>query len=440
MSNQENNLKKELTFTDALGIAFGQIIGAGILALMGIAIGMTGKGVILAFLLSSCFTLITTFPMVMMSSVIPTTGAMYRYSSRLLSPQWGGFWMLMFVLTKVGLAIYALSFAQYFQGLVPGAPIMPVAAIMMTTFYITNLLGVKHAAVVEKWLVVLKMLGLGVLLIWGLPKIEYAAIAVGTDELFPAGASGFLTAVALVAFSTSGGQYVAELGGEMKNPARDIPRVIIISTLGSGIIYAFLALVATTLVPLEDVANKPLTEVARTILPKPVFIFFMIAGALTALATTLNAYFAWITKGLLIACQDGWLPQSLGAVSKRFGTPHWLLTIFYAVGIATITTGLSLATIAKMAMGLILFVNIIPVIAASQLSKKFPEEFRSNAVIKISPGMFQTIICGAVILLMAQGYFMVRDLSPGILSIIAGYMIFAVLYVKIRGGERSRQK
>ena len=50
--------KKEL-----MGIAIGQIIGAGIMSMMGVAIAMTGRSANLAFMLSAVFTMCTFFPL-----------------------------------------------------------------------------------------------------------------------------------------------------------------------------------------------------------------------------------------------------------------------------------------------------------------------------------------------------------------------------------------
>jgi len=82
--NQVTNLKKVLGLTDVLGFVFGQIIGAGVLVLTGIGIGLTGKGIVLAFLISGLINCFTILPMAQLSSAIPTTGAGYRYSSLLL--------------------------------------------------------------------------------------------------------------------------------------------------------------------------------------------------------------------------------------------------------------------------------------------------------------------------------------------------------------------
>ncbi|MFR2690260.1 MAG: hypothetical protein ACLTBV_01065 [Enterocloster bolteae] len=45
---QESRLKRNLTFWNLMGVAIGQIIGAGIVTMTGTAVGMTGTGVALA--------------------------------------------------------------------------------------------------------------------------------------------------------------------------------------------------------------------------------------------------------------------------------------------------------------------------------------------------------------------------------------------------------
>ena len=75
---QESKLIRNLGFWDLMAIAVGQIIGAGIMSSTGVAIGMTGTGVVLAFLLSPVLTIISIFPVAILSSAAPTTGGPYR--------------------------------------------------------------------------------------------------------------------------------------------------------------------------------------------------------------------------------------------------------------------------------------------------------------------------------------------------------------------------
>lgn len=158
-----------------------------------------------------------------------------------------------------------------------------------------------------------------------------------------------------------------------------------------------------------------------------------------ALATTLNATLSWITKGILISCEDGWLPKSLGKVNKKFGTPHWLLTVFYVVGLIPILTGLSLETISALGTGVLLVANVIPIIASSQLPKKYPELYM-KAPFKLSKTALNIVVVLAVILLAVQGYLLLSSLSYKFMIGAGIYMVAAALYVIIFGNRLNIKK
>jgi len=430
----EDNLKKVLTLSDCFGMALGQVIGAGVMVLMGLAIGMTGKGVVIAFIISSMITTISSLPMAQMASALPTTGASYRYASNLLGPKYGFYWMIGLMLSKITIALYALSFAQYLQGLVPWINIKLIALTMLTVFYLANIVGVKAAAATEKWMTLCKIVALTIFAIYGMPQVDFASFT--PEAMVPKGVDGLLTAIGLLAFASSGATCVAEMGGEMKNPGRDIPLTIIGSTLGVGFFYVAMAFVAAGTLPIADIANKPLTDVAKVILPPAFFYFFMIGGALVAMATTINAIFAWVTKGMIIACQDGWLPSSLGVVSKRFGTPHYLLTLFYVIGAVTIISGISLTEISKVGLGVLLSVNIIPVIACYQLPKKYPEQY-GKAPFRLKPSILYPVVVLSAIIMAGQAFFLIKGLPQHLLMFIAGVMIAGLVYVNIVGNSKK---
>ena len=107
---QESRLKRNLTFWNLMGVAIGQIIGAGIMTMTGTAIGMTGTGVALAFMISPVLTLITDFPQGILSSCAPAVGGPYKYVSRLLDKRFGFLYIVLFIISSSTLSLYALSF------------------------------------------------------------------------------------------------------------------------------------------------------------------------------------------------------------------------------------------------------------------------------------------------------------------------------------------
>lgn len=62
MERQEKSLKKILGRGDLFSMAVGQIIGAEVMSLCGVAIGMTGTGVVLAFVLAAVISCTSLLP------------------------------------------------------------------------------------------------------------------------------------------------------------------------------------------------------------------------------------------------------------------------------------------------------------------------------------------------------------------------------------------
>ena len=77
-------LKKSLSFWDVFAIALGQVIGSGIMVLIGIGIEFTAYAIPIAFVLSACLSIIKQLPVAFMGSAMPATGGLYVYCKRVL--------------------------------------------------------------------------------------------------------------------------------------------------------------------------------------------------------------------------------------------------------------------------------------------------------------------------------------------------------------------
>ncbi len=82
-----------------------------------------------------------------------------------------------------------------------------------------------------------------------------------------------------------------------------------------------IGIVASGVLPVEDVAFENLTLVAKEIFPTWLYLFFVFGGAVFALLTTLNGTLSWVTRGLQAAARDGWLPEKVAEENKA-GTPR----------------------------------------------------------------------------------------------------------------------
>ena len=424
---QESKLIRNLGFWDLMAIAVGQIVGAGIMSSTGVAIGMSGTGVVLAYLLSPFLTIISIFPVAILSSAAPTTGGPYRYCSRLLGKKTGTVYLLLHT-TAFGIAVsqYSLSFGEYFHSIVPAVNSHLAAMIVLTLFYGMNLVGTKSAALLNKIMSFALFGGLGLFIVFGLPKVDIGYV-MNVQNLFLNGPGMFVSTLALLSSATAGAQFIAELGGEAKDPGRNIPRVMVASTFGVGILYVLIALVAAGVLPMEQVANQPLTLVAEQTMPRVVMYLFVIGAALGATATTLNATLSWITKPLLVACDDGILPHSLGTVSK-YGVPYKLLTLFYLVGMIPLVLRFDISFITKFTTANSLLTKILVCAALFALAARYSEILRRSSM-KISAGAAKLLALLGIVVLCVLSYSLFLSLSMYAVIFVAALVVISVIYV-----------
>ena len=426
---QESKLIRNLGFWDLMAIAIGQIIGAGIMSSTGVAIGMTGTGVVLAFLVSPFLTIISIFPVAILSSAAPTTGGPYRYCSRLMGKGAGMVYLLLHA-TSFGVAIsqYALSFGAYFASIVPGVDQHVVAMVILTLFFGMNLVGTKSAALLNKVMSIALFGGLFLFIAFGLPKVDMSYI-VKRENLFLNGPMAFVSTLALLSSATAGAQFIAELGGEAKDAGRTIPKVMVVSTFGVGVFYVLIALVAAGILPIDQVANQPLTLVAGQTMPGVAFYLFVIGAALGATATTLNATLSWITKPLLVACDDGLLPKSFGTVS-RHGVPYKLLTLFYLVGMIPLALKFDISFITKFTTANSLLTKLMVCAALFVLTAKGGDILKRSAL-KISAGAAKLLAVVGIIVLCVLSYSLFMNLSLMVIGFLAVLVLAVIVYVAV---------
>ena len=405
------DLARTLGKKELMGIAVGQIIGAGIMSMMGVAIAMTGRSANLAFMLSAVFTMCTFFPSIFITSCIRMRGGMYTQMAIFAGDKFAGYYSVVYFITNMSLAMYALSFAEYALALLPsGGSEKVIALIVGTLFFILNYFGVDLMAKIQNLLVIVLVLSLAMFAVFGLPSVDLANYFSNADGLFLSdGITGFLTATAYLGFATGGATVILGVSAECKNPTKDIPFVIIVSTCAVAVLYGFVATVASGVLPTEQVMNQPLTLVAQQILPTPLYILFIVGGAMFALATTLNSQIMSCTKPVMQSCEDGWFPTSLAALSK-FKTPYKILIIYYIILVVPILLDLEIAQISSIVQILGYINNLIFTITAMKLPKMFPEAWEKSAF-RVPTPVFNALMIVTCIAIVIQASFMLSSMT-----------------------------
>lgn len=333
-----------------MSIGIGQTIGSGIFAMVGVGIAMTGRSASLSMLIAAIFTIFTNIPLIFVAGTVRLRGGFYTQLALLANRVTAGFFVIVHILSWTALSMYALSFSQYMLGLLP--TLEPyrilIALLVLTIFYVTNMLGIEGAAKLQNAMMVIMVLALTVFIVFGLPRVTPDYFA--QPEFMTGGIKSVLSAGALFTWAVGGANVVIHLGAECKNPTKDIPFVIVVATLIISLFYAGLVVVASGVLPVDVVANQPLTLVSAEVLPYPLHVFFIVGGAMFALSTTLNSALGWVTKPILQAAVDGWFPPKVATISKKYKTPVVILTMFYIECVVVILFDVPISTIGNMAV------------------------------------------------------------------------------------------
>lgn len=422
------DLKRVLGKKDLVSIAVGATIGSGIFSLTGICIGMTGRSVTLAFILSAVLVTLVALPIIFVSGTVRLRGGQYTQAALLLDQRFAGFYMVTTFVANIGLASYGISFAQYMIGIVPAlAPYSKwVAFALLTFFFLVNLAGIENVARVQNLMVVLMSIALALFVVLGAGDIQPGYFK--QPGWMTGGMIGFLTGTAYLQSATAGAYNAANYGAEAKNPTKDVPFAIIVGTIIVAVIYTTIGTVAAGVLPVETVANQPLSLVAEAIMPRALYVFFIVAGAGFALATTLNAMLGWLPKPMLQACTDGWFPASWGAISKKHKVPYIWLTLLYLLSAFGILTGWDISTITSLTMVIVNINNIILSLAVTRLPKLLPEQWNkcyyhtSNTGLAIACVLSALAACTQMVLLFMT---LTADLMIG--SVV--FILVAVAYV-----------
>lgn len=423
--------KKEglLNFRDCMSFCIGQIIGSGIMVLTGIALARTGQGVPLGFVVAAGIIMITMVPLAVLGSGMPGTGGNYVYVRELIGRKAGFIYVVMFAVSQCLISTFALGFADYLKALIPGINVTVTAMALLILCTAFNMAGVKTAAKLQSLMVVILLVALGAYILFGLPRVDYGSFF-EPGVLMPNGFVNFLAASALLYFPMGGAKFIAELGGEIENPGKTIPRSMFLSTGIVAVFYALMGVVAAGVLPVEEVAGKTLVVSAKQIFPTPIYLFFVIGGALFALATTLNGTLSWITKGLYVAAKEGWIPESLADENQK-GVPYKLLMIFFVIGAVPILTGMDVSFISSLGVGLTVICNVLPVGAAFFFAEKKPQAYE-NAAFKVGVPALKAFTIISIILLLLTGWLNLKDLTATAWISLGIFAVICVVYANLR--------
>lgn len=388
-------LSRTLSLFTITMIGVGGMIGAGIFVLTGIAAGVAGPALVLAFLLNGLVTTCTAMAYAELGSAYPEAGGGYLWVKEGLGGAQGFLagWMSWFAHMVAG-SLYALAFGRFASELwlMARLPDFDLSLHQMTLGWTTlviaaftaiNYRGSSETGTVGNVVTVIKVVILGLFILFGF-------VVMGrtnnwqtrfTEGFLPNGPLSVLVAMGLTFIAFEGYEIISQSGEEAINPKRNIPRAIFRAIGIAVAIYVLVGITAigATLAPeglkvheyLGAQKEVAIVEVAQQIFPFGVGGIVLLFSGLVSTMSALNATTYSSSRVSFAMGRDHNLPAFFARIHPARHTPHWAVIGSGAL-MAVIAWLLPIESVAAAAdiMFLLLFLQVN--VAVMTLRHKMP--------------------------------------------------------------------
>lgn len=221
-------LKRELGMGGAIVTGLGSIVGTGAFVAIGIASSRWGDAVIWAIPLAAVVAVFNGMSSAFLAGRFPVAGGTYEYGYQTLNP-WLGFaagWL--FLLAKTASAATAALGIALYLGV--DGPVVPFVAVGLINMLVLS--GIRRTALVNAILVTITVAAIAWFAWSGLAGRGSVSILSFTEP-----SQSLLAATAFLFVAYTGYGRIATLGEEVREPARIIPRAVIITLAIAAILY-----------------------------------------------------------------------------------------------------------------------------------------------------------------------------------------------------------
>ena len=324
-------LRRELGLLDSTMINVGSMIASAIFIVPATVAGaVTGSGaMVLAWLLGGLISLLGALSIAELSAAYPEAGGQLAYLREAYGPLWGFLygWANFLVINPAAIAAIAVGFARYLGFFVPLSPteikVIAIASVLGLT--LLNCLGVRLGATTQNVLTFIKLAAVGALI--AAAFVLPGGSTTNFEPLWPTGPfSGWIgrfgIAMMAVLWAYDGWIESTYVGSEIKNPERNLPRSIILSTVIVIVCYVLTSIafsyvlsptrMASSALVASDAAQVTLGAIGASLVAAAIIISTLGANN-GIILTAARIPYAMARGGLFFRAQ--------GRVHPRFATP-----------------------------------------------------------------------------------------------------------------------
>lgn len=367
----------------------GDVLGAGVYALIGEMAGTAGGLVWLAFGVALVMALLTAFSYAELVTKYPKAGGSAVFAERAFKSPLVAF-LVGFAMLSAGVVSAAglsLAFTGEYLAAFIKVPQVPAALVFLALVALVNAWGIKESLRANVVMTIIESSGLVLVIVLGSWVIGRGDANLSGAFTAPAETSVWLAVLgsALVAFySFVGFETSANLAEEVRDVSRVYPRALFGALATAGVVYVLLGFIAPAVVAPAQLAESsgPLLEVvtaAGLAVPELFAAIALIAVANGALLTMIMA--SRLAYGM---AKDDLLPTPLARVLPGRRTPGVAIVVTTVIAMILAATG-ELIDLASTVVLLLLFVFLSTNVAVLVLrrDKVDHHHFRTPVIMPI---------------------------------------------------------
>lgn len=320
-------LKKSVTFIEAMAIVVGMIIGSGIFLKPSIVLNHAGTPwmSILAWVIGGVITLASALSVAEISSSIPKSGGLYAYLGDLYGGVFGFLlgWVQAIISYPASVAALAIAFATYSNYFIPmnGLGQKFLAIGILAFILLMNVIATKYGGIIQTVATVGKLIPVIGIVAFGL----LSGSAPGFEGVHATvTGAGLGMAVLGTLWAYDGWIGVTNMAGEMKNPAKTLPKVISIGVAFVMVVYILFNIAIFKALPYDVIiaSDTPGADAADALFGNGGGAFIT-AGIIVSVLGALNGYLMTAARVPQAMGERNELPFSriLRKIHPRFQTP-----------------------------------------------------------------------------------------------------------------------
>lgn len=341
-------------------ISLSSMLGSGLFVMPAFAADIMGPGIWLAFLLAATVVLPGALSKSELASAMPSSGGSYVYLERTFGPLFGtisglGLWasfLLKASFALIGFSAYMYAVNTYFD-ISFDKTVISIGALVFIT--VINILGVKKVKAIQTPILAVTLLMLFIVCAVQLfdPSTDLAR---PVDAAFSAEPWKLAETAAFVFVAFAGVTKVAAIGGEVKNPGRNLPLGIMISLGIATFLYCAVTFIMMASLPGEwwlDASGNPREDPVYAFVDAVAGSRIGVIAAILAILTMISMALAGIlasSRFLFAMARDNLLPDAMENVNAKYETPHWPI-IFTGCAMLVAIMFLPVKDVAKLASG-----------------------------------------------------------------------------------------